>query len=369
MPLIMLLVSHAGGYGSERGVGGPEMRFKEFLRLRREKSLEYAVVYSPRGTLVEEFRSFRDVKLIPFESAGWKDATAFWRLYRLIKELKPDLVHSQGPISLDFQAAWACALSGVDFIVTRPSLISDYLFSSLKKRVLTLLDSFTLLQAKVIVAVSQNGYKALQKKAFTRGKLKKIVNGVDTERFHQRDKDLDGEVCFGTVAQFTNGKGQDVFLRSLARAMEKSKVPIKGILVGGGPLKSQMEDLARELGIADKVEFTGHVRDVSSQLSRMRALFLLSYREGLPVSLIEGLACGLPLVGSQVGGIGEIVRDGENGFLVPPGDPEAGAKAMVRLASDAGLAMEFGNRSRELALGSFSLAAMVAGYEEVYQQA
>jgi glycosyltransferase involved in cell wall biosynthesis len=366
MEKILLLISHATGSDGNRGVGGPEVRYREFLKNRNDTGISYVAAYSPDGTLWDDISNIDGVLLIPLDVKGAKDFMAPFRILKIIKETGSKAAHSQGPVTLDFFTSVACLMAGIPYLVTRPSLISDYLMPGWKKWAYKIFDRVTVSIAKKVVAVSENGLRELKSEYVAENKLVKITNGVDIGRFNINEKKTTDTVVFGTVAQFTYGKGQDMFIRSFARAKEKTTVEMRGMLVGSGPFLSEMKELASSLGVLDDLEFTGFEKDIPGKLVLMDALYLLSYREGLPVSLIEGCAAGLPVVGTDVGGISEIVKDGLNGFLVPVEDIESGSSIMVKLAEDIKLREDMGRYSRNLAEKNFSLQRMITEYERNY---
>ncbi len=131
------------------------------------------------------------------------------------------------------------------------------------------------------------------------------------------------------VGRLSPEKGHRVLLDAAAR-MQRDNVEFRIVLVGDGELRGEIEDQAATSGLRDRIQFAGWqdhagVREI---LSASRALVLASFGEGLPVVIMEAMAMGRPIVSTDVGGIGELVADGETGWLVPPGDPERLAEAM-----------------------------------------
>lgn len=136
-------------------------------------------------------------------------------------------------------------------------------------------------------------------------------------------------VCVGRLYP---SKGQDVLLRALA--ILKSQFPIAHLeLIGQGPSQEEYQRLARELGVADRCHFVGHLthREVLQRMSRAIATVVPSRSEAFGLVNLESLALGIPVVASKVGGIPEIVRDGTDGFLVPPDNPETLAERLGAL--------------------------------------
>jgi glycosyltransferase involved in cell wall biosynthesis len=136
--------------------------------------------------------------------------------------------------------------------------------------------------------------------------------------------------------------------------------------VGGGPEQPRVEAELRAHGLGDRVELLGERRDVPDLLAAADVFVLASRSEGAPLSVLEAMAAGLPVVASAVGGVPELVAAGETGLLVPPGDPAALAAALARLLDDATLRRRMGAAGRSRARDRFDLPALRAAHLELY---
>jgi glycosyltransferase involved in cell wall biosynthesis len=170
----------------------------------------------------------------------------------------------------------------------------------------------------------------------------------------------------GTVGNLTAKKDQATMLRAL-RQLQQTIPGVRLVIVGTGPMKSTLEQLARELGIAHLVLFTGMRDDVAELLPAFDVFTLSSRFEGLSIALVEALAAGLPSVVTAVGGMPEVVTDGKEGLLVTPGRPETVARAVERLLSDDVLRSRMSVAALERA-GSFDIRRAVRRIEEIYEQ-
>ena len=158
------------------------------------------------------------------------------------------------------------------------------------------------------------------------------------------------------VGRLVHHKGHAVLLEAVAE-LERAGVPVRAIVVGDGPKRARLERLARRLRIDDRVVFTGGVGQ-----DRIRDLYagadiccLPSFAEGIPVVLMEAMAVGLPVVTSRIMGIPELVEDGTNGLLVPPGRPTELARALQRLIGDPALRRRMGAAGRERVVADFDV--------------
>jgi glycosyltransferase involved in cell wall biosynthesis len=148
------------------------------------------------------------------------------------------------------------------------------------------------------------------------------------------------------VGRLAEPKDALTLVRAFAAVRER---PFTALLVGDGPDRPPVEAEVRRLGLEDAVTLTGTRDDVPELLARADVFVLSSRSEGAPLSILEAMAAGLPVVSSCVGGVPELVADGETGLLVPPGDPAAMAAALGRLVADAGLRRRLGAAGRERA--------------------
>ena len=227
----------------------------------------------------------------------------------------------------------------------------------------------------VFIAVAENhGRFLVEREQFPTGKVRVIPNGIDTQRF-QPLPDCGREVrtqlgipltapVVGIVAALRPEKNHELFLR--AAAAVRDKLPeSRFILVGDGPQRSSLEHLAAALQLTDRVHFLGNRSDVPQVLSGIDLLALTSHNEANPVSILEALACGVPVVSTRVGSVHETVRDGITGFLTEPGNVEQLATRWLELLHDECLRRRMGIAGRQLVSDNWSLDRMVAGYEQL----
>lgn len=198
--------------------------------------------------------------------------------------------------------------------------------------------------------------------------------GIDRRRQHALRKELgiaNGDRVVGIVANLKKIKNHKLLLAAFLELV-RERQGVKLLLVGQGfdhdPDNSEPEVRAfiAANGLAKKVILTGYRPDVPDLLSLMDVFCLTSFNEGLPISLIEAMAAGLPVVGTDVDGIREVIVQGENGFLVPLGDPKSLKKALLTLLSDPELRRKFGNESLRTAKKCYSLDNCCGRYQELF---
>ncbi len=223
---------------------------------------------------------------------------------------------------------------------------------------------WSLRRADAAVCISEHVRTvALAKAPWASSILHVVPNGVDVERFTPRPwppRD-GGRVRFVALGRLEPRKGLDVALHALAR------VPDAGLdVVGEGESRASLASLARSLGVADRVRFLGYASDVRPAIEAAHAALSSARAEGLGIALLEAMAMGRPVVALPTGGVPEIVRDGETGWLAHGRDAEALARVMREAAARPEELERRGARARDRVVASYSVASMRAGYERLY---
>ena len=196
-------------------------------------------------------------------------------------------------------------------------------------------------------------------------KLTVIPNGIPLERFRAiRTRANDGDFVIGSVGRLVPVKDHQSLLEALALfCREEPRARLE--ILGDGPLRSSLEQTARDLGIGNKVVFHGWSLDVPGFLSRLDTFVLCSLSEGLPLTMVEAMAAGLPVVGTSVGAIPELVRAAKCGWLSSPGDPGQLAAALLEsLRCDA--RAQWGLRGREYVMEHHTVESMASAYEQLF---
>jgi glycosyltransferase involved in cell wall biosynthesis len=143
---------------------------------------------------------------------------------------------------------------------------------------------------------------------------------------------------------------------------------IRLVVIGGGHRESELHALAEELSIDERTHFLGIRRDVADLLPGLDVACLSSVHEGVPITLIEAMAAGLPVVATDCGSVRDLVVDGETGFVVPVGDADQLGERLVRLAADDAARVRLGAHGRQRAERNHDIGRTAAGYEDLLQQ-
>ncbi len=227
-------------------------------------------------------------------------------------------------------------------------------------------------QTDAVVAVSAGAVPQLQRPELA-GRLQVILNGIELpgelrdRRTMRHELGLPAAAVVGVmVARMDGLKGHATLLEALAQRQERGEAPLV-LLAGDGAVRQDLEAQARRLGLDDHhVRFLGFRRDVPDLLAASDFFLLPSLTEGLPLSVLEAMAFGLPVVATPVGGIPEVVTPDREGLLIPVEDVHALAAAIARLTCNPSLRLQLGRAARERVQRDFSYDAMTSQYEELY---
>jgi glycosyltransferase involved in cell wall biosynthesis len=229
-----------------------------------------------------------------------------------------------------------------------------------------------------IAVAEPHGRFLVEFEKFPQAKVRVIPNGVDTDRFapapHARRIREELRVgpntpLVGILAALRPEKNHDLFLAAASRI--RHAVPeAKFIVIGDGPERRHIEEKATLLGLYDPLDpppsalrLLGNRDDVPAVLAALDVLTLTSHNEANPVSILEAMSCGLPVVATNVGSVSESVIEGQTGYLVPAGDRRLLADRVIELLNEPLLAQRLGEAGRERVVERSSLDVMVGGYE------
>jgi sugar transferase (PEP-CTERM/EpsH1 system associated) len=298
-------------------------------------------------------------------------------LLRILRELRPQVVHTRNLAALEMQpAAW---WAGVPLRVHGEhgrDAEDPHGLSRKHQWLRRLYRPFV----HHYVALSRDLERYLvDTVGFSRAAVTQITNGVDTDRFvpaaaPQRPPDCpfnDPGLCLaGTVGRMQTVKAQPLLARAFVDALSRRpdlRATLRLVMVGGGPLKVECEQILADAGVAELAWLPGERSDVPALMQGLDLFVLPSLAEGISNTILEAMACGLPVVATAVGGNADLVDDGATGQIVPPGDVPALADALCRWADDAAARRAAGAAARARVEAHFSLPAMVAAYQAIYE--
>ena len=308
--------------------------------------------------------------------AGMPDPRGCFRLSRVWRLAQPHVVHSH-MIHANLLARVTRLLTPVPVLIStaHSTLEIGHFFAT--ERASHLAYRLTDFLADATTQVSRAGARRfVEGKAVPAHKMHYIPNAIDTSRFLPSRNAREAarrslpwppsSFLWLGVGRMAEAKGYPILLKAFAR-LSSSHCEACLVLVGDGPARQDLERLAAELKIKDKVAFLGWRRDIPELMNGADALVISSLYEGLPMVLLEAQATGLPAVATSVGGIPEVLEPAESGFVVPPGAVDALADAMekmMRLSREARL--EMGRRGRKFVEAEFGVDAVLQKWETLY---
>lgn len=328
----------------------------------------HAVVCLTRATDFRQRIQRDDVAVYELDKRPGKDPVTYLRLWRLLRHLRPAVVHTRNAGVVDCQPVARLAGVPVGIHGLHGWDVDDLHGTSPRRRRLRrACDPFI----RQYVAVSRQlaGWLATTDRVAP-GRIAHICNGVDIERFRPAPGPT-GHFVVGSVARLQAVKDQSTLLRAVALLLQRQPAlrdRLRLRLVGDGPERGVLERLVGELGIGPVTALPGFRDDVPAELQGLSVFALPSLNEGISNTILEAMACGLPVVATNVGGNPELVADGQTGSLVPVQDVAALAEALGRYASDPGLLAAQGAAARRRAEQQFSIPRMLDDYADLYRR-
>lgn len=280
-----------------------------------------------------------------------------------------DLVHTHG-YKANFYGYLAARGKGVPAVATYHL---DWPDRGLALRLYHLFDRLVVRRFGKIAAVSEAVARSLRRSGVPSAKIVTIDNGIDLSPFAQARPILQEEISerpdalIGLVGRLTPQKGCEYFLRAAQRVLIDFPRTLF-VLVGEGPDRRKLEELVRDLNIAERVIFAGHREDMPGVYASLDILVLPSINEGLPMTLIEAMAAARPVIATPVGAIPKLIIPEQTGLLVNPRDPVGLAAALGRLISNPDLRHRLGRDGQAWVMRRFSAEAMAQQYAEIYQE-
>jgi glycosyltransferase involved in cell wall biosynthesis len=353
----------------ELGKGGAEYQLYELLRgLDRERFEPAVFVLSAGGYWSDRIREL-DVPVHVVVRRGSADVLRVVRLRRALRAFAPDVLHTV-LWSANVYGRLAAVGLGTPFVVTAErNVIARPRWQIAVERGLDPVTDLYLVNSSAVTRT------LVEREGLPATKVRVIHNGIDLSRLPPFELERSsarlraglpaGRRLVAQVGRLAPQKDYPTYLAAAAR-IARSVGDVDFLVVGEGPLRAELETLARSLGIGERVHFLGLRHDVPALLGGVDVFALTSVYEGLPNVVIEAMAAGAVAVATDVGGSGELIVPGETGTLVPPRDPDAVAAAVLEYLGDEGRRQRFAAAARRRIEAAFSLDAMVHATSAVY---
>lgn len=351
---------------TELDTGGAQNALLHLLaRLNRARFCPaVACLYNGDGAVAQEIRGL-GIPVFDAHVRHKADVPALLRLYRWIRRIRPAILYT---------SLFHANLSGrvLGRLASVPVIVCSERTMAMESEWRYRLNRWTIGLVDCVTTVSANVRNfCLSHIGLPADKLVVIYNGVElpsaplasTIEVRAELGLPPGGPVIGAVSRLDPVKGVSVLIEAFARVDEAYLA-----VIGDGPERAPLASLAGSLGVASRIRWTGHRRDVSRCLPAFDLFVQPSLYEGLPNAVLEAMAAGLPVVATAVGGTPEVVADGVTGILVPPRDPDALAEAIVCLLRDPDLRCKMGQMGRERVAQWFTVERMVEQTERIYER-
>jgi glycosyltransferase involved in cell wall biosynthesis len=347
-----------------RHLYGGALQVFYLLRGLHAAGVENILVCAPGSEIGRKCAEIATVVELP--TRGDIDPRLLVGLCQTIRRLRPDIVHAHSRRGADWWGGLAAQLCGVKSVLTRRvdnpegALLIRLKYSRYDR----------------VVTISEGIRQVLLSEGVAEKQLQLIHSVVDLEQYNsQADRPWfeqefalhPGERTVAVIAQLIERKGHRFLLAGAEQIL--AAVPnLRFIFFGQGPGRQELEADCHARGLAEKVIFAGFRDDLPRILPNLDLVVHPALMEGLGVSLLQTAAAGRPMIGARAGGIPEVIRDGLNGYLVPPGEVTLLAEKTIELLLDRQRAETFGANGRRLVEEEFSIPAMISSYQRLYAE-
>jgi glycosyltransferase involved in cell wall biosynthesis len=347
---------------SSRGHGGQEIRTLAEVRWLLAHGWGALIACQPDSPLLAEARA----SAIPVEAVRMRhaaDVGAFLKLRRLMRERDVSLVHTHSSVD-----SWVAGIAAKS--LGRPVVRTRHVSIPIRRR-----RGLVYRLADRIITSGESVRSIVIAAGVAPERVVTISAGVDGERFHpgvsgkevRKELGLGDAPVVGLVANVRGSKGHNVFLEA-ARSVLASGPDARFLIVGDGVGFDEVSRRVREMGLDPSVRLTGFRRDIPEVMAALDVLVLPSIRsEAIPQVIPQALAVGTPVVASTVGGSPELIRDGENGRLVPPGDSQALAAAILALLREPERARAMARAGQAMVRERYTIDATMGRTTAVYR--
>ncbi len=309
----------------------------------------------------------KPVEIFALNKAPGKDLSSHWKLLKIIRQLKPDIMQTYNIATIEYQAiAWLLRVPGRVHAEHGREVDDPHgknkKYNLLRKLLSPFIHRYVAVSADLEQwLVNQVGIKA--------SKVKRICNGVDIDHFKPSPKTDSSERVFATIGRLDPVKDQATLIQAFSLLLaEYPNQPMKLQIVGDGPLMEQLTQQVADLGLQQQVKLLGARSDIAELLEQTDIFVLPSVAEGTPMTVLEAMAMGKPIIASAVGGLPELIDEGINGYLTESGNAISLKEAMARFINQPELILQIGSNNRKKAEQQYNQALCDQQYMVIYNQ-
>lgn len=364
MPTVLHLRSSGGMFGAERviaelGAHSSRFGYKSIIAALKDKDDPYPELLDLAGR--------QGLQTYCFEGSGPADSAYTRALKDFVLRENVDILHCHGYKENFFGALLSrqCRTVATNHL---------WKYHNARARVYCLIDAIQMRFFDAIVGVSHDILEEMARFGLKGAQV--IHNGVDVETYVPREKDLDlltqygldsSHVVIGMVSSLTPEKAHENALKALHQVLD-SDPRLRLLIIGDGPLREDLQTQVKQLNLENRVIFAGIQSTIVEHMSIIDVYMLPSLREGMPMALLEAMACGKVVVASRVGEIPYVMDDQKTGILVDPGSSTQIAEAITALAASPETRSRVGAQAREKVVQDFSSLRMTESYVRLYEK-
>jgi sugar transferase (PEP-CTERM/EpsH1 system associated) len=360
-------------------VGGLENGLVNLINRIPAERFRHAIISLTDYSEFRQRLTRRDVPVVALNKPPGNSPMTHFKLWQLLKRLRPDIVHTRNLAALE--GTLPAALAGVPVRIhgEHGRDVEDLDGTNTRRQIIRRL--FKPFVHRYIAVSRDLGFYLQQKVGVPPARIAQIYNGVDSERFHPAGERREEVPCagfagpenfvIGTVVRMQDVKDPLTLTRAFVRLMQRypgAAQRLRLVMIGSGPLREKARALLADAGIEQCAWLPGERNDVARIMRSFDLFVLPSLAEGISNTVLEAMASGLPVLATDVGGNPELVEPGVTGTLVPRNDPESMARAMRAYAESTELCRRHGAEARRTVERRFGMEAMVNAYMAVYDQ-
>lgn len=352
------------------GTGGAENGIVNLANGHNHNKFELSICTLVGGGSLTYRLDQSKTSLFELEKKEGNDISIILKLYSVFKKFKPDIVHTHawGTLCESFLAAKLARI---------PIMIHGEHGTIQEKPINIFIQNIFWKMTSQVLSISSNHKKLLSETIkFPLAKITVIPNGVDIAKFSYMNNSSNRliacnvkqkTITIGTIGRLVPVKNQQILIRVLAK-LKKKFSDVELLIIGDGPLKSDLKKLSSRLSIADSVVMPGRKSDITKYFHKMDIFILPSFSEGMSNTILEAMSCGVPVIASDVGGNPELIDNGINGLLFPSQDQKKLEELIMQLIENPEIALKLSQNARQKIEHNFSIEKMVQNYEKMYFQ-
>lgn len=362
-----------------KGNFGGAQRYVFDLATNLPKDKYDIVVALGEGETLEKKLQSAGIKVRKIEALGrnihiGKDFVSFFEIVRILREERPDILHLN-----------SSKIGGLGGLAGRLTKVPEIIFTGhgwafmeernfLSKTIIAILHWITILLSHKTIVVSERTREQIKIFPFTKRKITTIHNGPDTISFLSKDEarkkllpNNGNTLWLGTIAELHKNKGLDFVIDAYSRIADEFRNTVL-VIIGEGEERKKLEKAVADKNLTDRVFFVGFKADAAILLKAFDIITFTSRQENLPYVVLESGLAGLPVIATWVGGIPEIIINGESGTLVQKGDVDAIEKAIIELLADGDKRKNLGTNLHERVRENFTLSKMLKKTTSLYEK-